>query len=279
MCLIVAGAACGGGDAGGQATGDPTAVSASKDASTLACMAGEKKNCTCDDDSVGRQTCANGKFGSCICSSPPQKPTTLATQDLCKAGYYKGGFEGTYKPGFAGAGIVPSGLEVMIAGMALNDIPALAFTLDEDDTGPAGEFHTYTVGGGCMVGSAQVFGVLDNPFVARISGSLDCGTGHFEGRLDGQYTLLNLDGVTYQFSGPLTAQFDLPSSLKDGVWMVAEPEAALGGAAGGGMGTWNADWASDYGPDGGADPCSVIPITDGGVPAASSPVSTIDAGT
>ncbi|MDB4973431.1 MAG: hypothetical protein JWN48_1772 [Myxococcaceae bacterium] len=289
-CLALLGSACGTDDTGATQTSDagrdgPDEV----DAAALMCTGTESKACSCASGQSGRKTCKNKKFGGCVCGVPTSdagKP--LSTQDLCKAGYYTGNFKGLYNPGFAGGGLVMSGFQVMIEGKALNaTVPALAFTLEEEESGPAGEFHTFTVGGGCMVGSANVFNVIDNPFVARITGSLDCSTGYFEGQLDGQYTLLNLSPVPSLFKGPLTAQFVLPQTLADGEWQVAEPNAALGGSMGGGQGTWGAEWSAESAPMMDSDPCAVImDSADGGgpefmIPDASVPGSSTrpDAGT
>ena len=175
-----------------------------------------------------------------------------------------GNFEGMYLPANASGGLVGSEFGVMVSGKPLNDIPALQLTLEEHVEG-AGEFHSISVSDGCMSGSAIVFGLLDNPFVARVSGSLDCATGYFDGWLDGQYTMFNISPTPTLFSGPFTAQFQLPQTLTDGIWDVSEGTSALtGGSSGGGKGSWTVDWTADHAPDASADPCAAIAPGDGG---------------
>ncbi|MDB4985415.1 MAG: hypothetical protein JWN04_593 [Myxococcaceae bacterium] len=267
-CLALSGSACGSNDTGGQSSDeDGGNVVDTGDASSLVCEGTSTAACTCSNKQSGRKTCKNSRWGGCVCGIPPSDAgIPRSTQDLCKAGYYTGGFTGTYFPGFAGGGVFPSGFSVMIEGKSLNDTPPLAFTLNENETGPAGEFHSFTVGNGCMTGNANAFGVVDNPFVARITGTLDCGTGYFTGQLDGQYQLLGIFPVPSLFSGPLTAQFYLPQNLKDGAWMVSEPASLSGPAMGGGMGSWNADWSADDAPVTATDPCAAVSmLIDGGV--------------
>ncbi|MET0285830.1 MAG: hypothetical protein ABW352_15220 [Polyangiales bacterium] len=237
----------------------------SREASTPECEGSQSRSCSCDSGRLGRKTCKSGAFGSCVCEAP-RSDAGAPRKSLCKAGYYMGNFVGMYLPAMSGGGLFPPELGVMVSGKALDDIPPLAFTLDQNEVG-AGEFTSFTVGNGCMTGSAVVFGFVDNPFVARITGSLDCGTGYFDGWLDGQYTLFNLSPVPTRFSGPFTAQFTLPQSLAEGEWDVSEGSSDLtGGSAGGGKGSWQADWESEQAPGVAMDPCADIQAGDAGAP-------------
>jgi len=220
---------------------------------------GQSRACSCANGEAGRKTCKDGAYtecANCVKTESNTKPTTSVPQ--CKAGYYTGAFTGKYKPGAFGFGIGMSLLEVDIMGEMSNGRPALAMTLEEDASNEGGEFYTVTVGNGCMTGVAKAVGT-NNPFVARLTGDLDCNTGNFVGTLEGKYTLLDLSGLEFKFKGPLTAKFDVPSSsLKDGAWSVQEPPALTGDPAGGGEGTWGAEFTSDKAPDSGVDPCAVL---------------------
>jgi hypothetical protein len=181
---------------------------------------------------------------------------------LCKAGYYTGQIEGSYRPGFASLGLTQSGFEVQFQGEALDGRPALSLTLQENSTGPVGEFSSFTVNGGCIQGVARS-GSTNNPFVAKLSGDLDCNTGAFVGVMEGEYTLVNVEGFDFHMKGPITAQFEpSPPKLSDGKWTLEEPPALDGKPAGGGTGTWNATWVADAPPDAGSvDPCANIVST------------------
>jgi hypothetical protein len=279
VCLALAGSACGSDEKDVTPSVEPSTDGDDddddkKDGAVAQCLGAETRACSCSSGSAkGKNACRSGKWSS-ICSGCPTMETGGGPSgNLCKGGYYKGNFSGTYNPGVFGFGIGPSQFQVMIDGKPLGEIPALAFTLTEESTS-VGEFQTFSVGGGCMTGSAQAFGFIDNPFVARITGSLDCATGFFDGQLDGQYNLINT-GAIFSFKGPLTAQFELPQQLTDGDWVVAEPDALLGGSQGGGMGTWAAEWDADDAPASDIDPCAAIPLGDGGVALTPTP----DAGT
>ena len=222
---------------------------------------GSTRACSCTNGGAGRKTCKNGAYGSCtscVSASDDAGPRPASSEPQCKAGYYTGEFTGKYKPGAFGLGIGESLLEVDIMGEMSNGRPALAMTLEENASNAGGEFYTFTVGNGCMTGVAKAVGT-NNPFVARLTGDLDCNTGQFVGTLEGRYTLLDLMGLEFKFKGPLTAKFDVPSSsLKEGAWTVDEPPALTGDRAGGGEGSWGAKFTSDMAPDSGVDPCAVL---------------------
>jgi hypothetical protein len=207
---------------------------------------GTQRACTCVGGKGSTQTCRSGAYDACKCDAP-------AGPQLCKAGFYSGEFSGKYKPGAFGLGIFPSPLEVDIIGVGANGYPALSFTLEETKEG-SGEFQSYRIKNGCMVGSANAYGT-NNPFIGRIDGELDCTTGIVTATISGQYNLLSL-GLMFQFTGPATGQFTLPASrLTDGVWSVQEPNALIGQPAGGGGGKWSAFWTDTAAPSG-EDPCT-----------------------
>jgi hypothetical protein len=226
---------------------------------------GSTRACTCASGAAGRKTCSRGTYGSCGSCLEKRADAGRSTGTVgavnCKAGYYVGEMQGEYMPGFSGFGITRGGFSVHFMAEELNGQPALSLTLFENDTGAAGEFFSYTVNGGCMQGMAKSMGT-DNPFVARLTGDLDCNTGAFVGVVEGNYTLLNLPGLEYQFKGPITAQFVIADAkLSDGQWSIAEPPALDGQPAGGGSGTWSATFASETAPDAGSDPCQGIVST------------------
>jgi hypothetical protein len=223
---------------------------------------GSTRACTCTSGAQGQKTCSSGTYGSCESCREKREDAgnTAGTSGgiKCKAGYYVGEMNGNYMPGFAGFGITSSPFAVPFMAEELNGQPPLSLTLLENSTGPAGEFFSYTVNGGCMQGMAKSMGT-DNPFVARLTGDLDCSSGAFVGVVEGHYTLLNLPGLEYQFKGPITAQFTgAEAKLADGMWSIAEPAALDGQPAGSGSGTWSASYVSDEAPDAGVDPCQGI---------------------
>jgi hypothetical protein len=217
---------------------------------------GKPRACTCSSGAVGTQACLEGKYQPCKCSSSggSGSGSTTPSQGLCKAGFYSGEFSGLYKPGAFGLGIIEGPIEFNIEGSGAGGYPALSFTLLESAEGDI-EFGTHTVKNGCMFGSAKVRDT-NTPFVARIDGGLDCKTGAFNGTIAGQYDLVGLHLLKYDFSGSATGQFQLAlASISDGLWNVAESNALLGQPAGGGGGTWSAVWESETAPAG-KDPCS-----------------------
>jgi len=283
----VAGLACGSDDPKAGTTEEPSTEDDDDNSSVKECSEeGEKQSCTCASGGAGKKTCKDGKYGSCascVTARPDAGNKPATGKPMCRAGYYSGGFTGKYKPGAFGFGIGTSLLEVDIAGAMSNGRPALDLTLEENFMGNGGEFTTFTVGNGCMTGVAMAVGT-NNPFVARLTGDLNCSTGEFIGTLEGKYTLLDLQGLEFTFKGPLIAQFDVDtSSLKDGEWTVSEPPALTGDPAGGGEGTWNATWDSDMAPARDVDPCADIVSTgsDGGTTTApdAGAATPLDAGT
>jgi hypothetical protein len=226
---------------------------------------GSTRACTCASGAAGRKTCSRGSYGTCENCLEKRGDAGSKTDTSggvkCKAGYYVGEMNGDYMPGFAGFGITQSPFAVPFMAEELNGQPPLSLTLLENASGPAGEFFSYTVNGGCMQGMAKSMGT-DNPFIARLTGDLDCNTGAFTGMVEGHYTLLSLAGLEYQFKGPITAQFVVADArLSDGKWSIAEPAALDGQPAGSGGGTWSATFVSEAAPDAGTDPCKDIVST------------------
>ncbi len=232
------------------------------------CKEGSRRDCRCDSSS-GQATCAGGSYGACECTADhetmqdagagaPRKPQPYAP--MCKPGYYTGGFTGMYSPGLVGLGILNAGIDVDVMGADDAGVPSLALTLEESSSG-AGEFVTYSVEGGCMSGLAEAGGT-QTPFVARLTGDLDCSTGKFNGQLNGYYTFVGVPGFDFQFTGPFIGQFSPATTALDGTWMIMEPPALDGEPAGGGQGTWHATLQSASAPDGGEDPCKDIPAAD-----------------
>lgn len=231
---------------------------------------GSMRSCSCGSGADGVKTCTSGRYGSCKCDEDERVEDDTDAVDAgrvprtpaCKAGYYVGEFSGSYRPGLFGFGVLGSGIPFDIAGGAMGARPALAFTLEENAIGPAGEFSTFTVGNGCMTGVAKAVGT-DNPFVAKLTGDLDCETGELVGELEGYYTLLNFPGANFKFRGPFKGKFDREQSrLRDGTWSVMEPPALNGDPAGGGDGTWSAIYEAAKAPAGADDPCRDI-VTSG----------------
>lgn len=224
---------------------------------------GQSKTCTCNSGGTGTKVCKNGKYSSCLCSGTKNDAgKNQPKPQQCKPGYYVGNFDGKYRPGIFGFGFLESGFEVDIAGGKSffdDSLAPLSFELSEEYKNPGSEFSTFTVGGGCMQGLATAVAITQSPFVARLTGNLDCETGMFEGRLEGYYTLIGIPGADFSFSGPLTAQFNLANeSLDDGAWSVEEPINASGKPAGGGNGTWNAMWNAEMAPKRDKNPCDDI---------------------
>lgn len=221
---------------------------------------GQTEACTCGGE-AGTRTCTGGTYGRCVCLEDEDDSAPRPSEPQCKAGYYVGNFSGKYRPGAFGFGIFPSGFEVDIAGGESffdNSLPPLAFSLTAEEFG-VGEFSSFTVGGGCMQGIATAVAITQSPFVAKLTGDLDCRTGEFTGVLEGYYTLIGIPGADFTFSGPLTAQFDLTeATLDDGAWSVEEPPALDGSPAGGGEGVWDAKWSAAKAPMRENDPCANI---------------------
>lgn len=292
LTLMVATSACGGNEptnasdedsASGEVGATDDDDSNSESAGSECSREGATTSCTCSGGDDGTRTCRKGKYSACVCSERDSGPRT-SNEPLCKAGYYTGSFKGKYRPGAFGFGLFPSGFEVDIEGGKSffdDSLPPLAFTLTEEASGPAGEFATFTVGGGCMQGLATAVLITQSPFVAKLTGNLDCATGEFVGELEGYYTLIGIPGADFTFRGPLTAKFDLQQvALDEGAWMVNEPASLSGEPQGGGNGTWDAKYTSPQAPKRDVDPCSkIISGGDGGVTmiGPGAPTSTSDA--
>jgi len=224
------------------------------------CTAGS--TCTClESGALGETTCSDEGVAACVCAP-------IFAMDGgggggggggCKAGYYTGNFSGTYHPAATGSFPVP------ISAKELNGVPGLAMTLTQDS---GGEFAS--VGNGCLIGNAEGFGT-DNPFIAILTGSVDCSSGEFKGEIVGYYNLVNISVFKPTFHGPLTGKFDADAKLNDGKWTVTEDEAGLGGF--GGDGTWTVSWTSENGPNELPEACkklldgtSGVMFPDGGAP-------------
>ncbi len=224
----------------------------------LECSDGPSRACSCAGGGEGTQYCNTsfGEYSDCDCGSS-------GNNGLCKAGYYTGEFRGEWRPGQFDLG---GGLTLVTADIEAKgtpEKPGLALTLEaKAETG--GEFPTYEVKNGCIVGTATAFGFDSHPFVAAMTGELDCETGKFEGVLDGKYYLFDTGELSvWYFGGPLTANFVVEGAkLDEGVWDMREkqtkPEEDPGA---GGEGTWGAAWKSNEGP---ALPQECVELISGG---------------
>lgn len=205
--------------------------------------------CTCLDGSAGSQFCypnadgSGASWGECGPCAPPI-PDGPLNEGPCEAGYYTGTFKGTYWPGIADFGF-GSFLPVEVEAIGTPGRPGLALTLEKEVTG-GGEFVSYKVGDGCIVGTANAFGGLagQHPFVGIVRGELDCETRVFTGTLRGYYRLFDSDAL-YQFEGPLTNLYETstPPALTDGKWNVKELQSTAANPPGG-EGTWDVTWQS-----------------------------------
>jgi hypothetical protein len=222
------------------------------------CDNGPKQDCQCDDGSDGTQYCNTtfGSYSECDCGGD-------GDNGLCKAGYYTGEFKGKWRPGQFDLGGGATLVTADISAMGTAEKPGLALTLEEKaETG--GEFPTYEVKNGCVVGTATAFGFDSHPFVAAMTGELDCKTGKFSGVLDGKYYLFNSGKLSeWFFMGPLTADFTPEGAeLDNGEWDMREKQAKPNEDPGaGGEGTWGAAWKSAEGP---ALPPECLELINGG---------------
>ncbi len=259
-------------------TDDDDAGTGKMDAGANSCTTeGKTASCTCASGRTGTHTCKNGAYGLCACGGASDAGAVF-TAPKCKAGYYTGNFMGSYRPGAFGLGLFGSNFQVDISGGKSffdDTLPPLAFTLSEE-YGGTGEFQTYKVGGGCLQGLATAVVITQSPFVARLTGDLNCKTGEFTGKLEGYYTLIGIPGADYSFSGPVSGSFNLDTAKGDGDWMVSEPNALDGTPQGGGEGVWNATWQQADTPMLAAyDPCWDVGPGGAHMPGAGAP----DAGT
>lgn len=220
------------------------------------CTAGASQSCDCGQGS-GTQECVAGAWEACVCDSPEPTPNPPPTgKAKCKPGYYTGWLKGKWRPGAfdlgGGATLVKASIETQDTAAG----PGLAITLEEQSEG-GGEFMTYTVSNGCATGMAESSGT-ENPFVARVTGSLDCETGEFKGNMEGQYDLLSL-GSPWYFTGdtgagadpvPFYAKFDPDAEkLTEGTFDLREKQAKLDEDPGaGGEGTWEVTWQAFESP-------------------------------
>jgi hypothetical protein len=233
------------------------------------CTTQTPPSCQCADaGGYGFQVCdpTTGNWGACNCNSYTNADADTNPDNApCKAGYYTGTFDGDYWPGIFDLGF---GSLAMVTIKAKGDAntPGLAMTLEKHVEGEGGEFVTYTVSDGCMIGTAEAAGT-DNPFVAVISGSLDCNTGTFTGTIRGYYDLFAISQLPFHFEGPISAHYmptDPNPTLGDGMWMVSETQAASEKSPPGGSGTWSVTYTSDQ--EGMlASQCAELLAADGGM--------------
>lgn len=233
---------------GGTGPMTDAALDAAADTGTPAqmCPSGPTQPCTCDGGTAGVMYCnaALGTYSECACS------TTPGIGQKCKAGYYTGTFEGDWRPGAFDLGGGLTLVTANIEAMGTADKPGLAITLDEKVV-EAGEFTYREVENGCVTGTATSAGFDSHPFVASISGKLDCATGEFDGVMDGYYHLFDLGELSvWEFSGPMLGTFNPDTaSIDQGTWDLREKQAKPNEDPGaGGEGTWNAAWQSDESP-------------------------------
>jgi hypothetical protein len=135
----------------------------------------------------------------------------------------------------------------------------LALTLKQKLVSEGGEFEPiYTVENGCVVGTATAVGGIDqHPFVALITGELDCETGIFTGSIDGYYDLFGGLGGQFFFSGPVSAAYADPPQLTNGMWKVSEKQSTAPNPPGG-SGGWFANWQSAEGPGATLPECEAL---------------------
>jgi hypothetical protein len=208
---------------------------ASQDAGDSAeCQEGQIQPCPCGAES-GYQTCSDGAFGACECPIEPLDAGPYEEPSTCAPGRYEGTFDGW--AGFLIASTPVSGID-------FSGMPALVLDLQEPPPGA----ELFVVGNGFMKGNAN--GTF--PFEANIQGQLDCSTQEFNGEVRGSVQLL-VDGIDNQFTGTMTAKYDVEQqAFVEGIWTV-QGTSADGGLDLGltGNGVWNALHAGSA-PDAGA---------------------------
>jgi len=182
------------------------------------------------------------------CNCYAQTDYVGSTAGDCRPGNYEGSFAGLYTSGFTFIGV-----PIPIASLNLvPPAPGLTFTLFGTE-GAGGEFKTLEIKNGVMQGLADnIF-----PIKGTISGTLDCGTKKFTGRLDGGYCVGPcLQANEAKFDGPVSGHYNGGVFTFDhGTWDLLEkghPKGPLGNAYGG-SGTWDAKWVSYANGAGAAD--------------------------
>lgn len=145
-------------------------------------------------------------------------------------------------------------MDTKIQPASLSNAPVLSLVLVASQDDPS----TLRVSAGCMSG-ALMAQPSNRPFVARLSGSLDCATGRLTGGLVGVYYVLNNTDLDYPFTGAISAQFEsAESSLQSGTWNAVEPADPNNYSSGMGQGSWTATWMSDSAPIASVDPCAAV---------------------
>lgn len=146
----------------------------------------------------------------------------------CKAGHYVGDFMGEYRSS------VVFGFPVMVSGEPGADgAPGLEFWLEK--TPGSGEI--FSVNGGKLRGTANG----EYPFTGDLTGTLDCATKKYVGRIENGVYLVG--GLMYTFEGDVTADYDkLQNLFIGGKWLLVEP--ATGNPFIGGELDWSAAWSA-----------------------------------
>ncbi len=195
------------------------------------CDDGDSQPCDCDDDK-GKQACYEGEWGACYCAPPPRE---VSTDGDCLPGTYTGDFSG-----LAGTP-VPF---VPVTGLSLAGGPPLVIHLSRSD---AQEFAL--VGDGTLSGSAN--GLFE--FEATISGTLDCNTKKFTGKLEGSAKDVFGVFIHQVFTGNMLADYDAQGhELVNGKWdlMSRDVNATDGGTSLAPSDvTGNGDWSGKMGLD------------------------------
>lgn len=219
---------------------------------------GDTMDCNCGGK-PGASKCLEDGWSKCECLPDREDPTPMGSR--CKAGYYTGSFTGMWRPGAFDLGGGFTLINVQIDAKMTEKGPGLALTLEAKEDLSGGEFPQLEVKNGCVVGTATAIGGLDShPFVATLTGELDCQTGDFSGTMDGVYSLFDSGELSqWYFTGdfgkdapkvPLTGHFySETEKIDDGTWDLREKQTKpeeLPGA--GGEGVWEAKWESDKGP-------------------------------
>ncbi len=215
------------------------------------CSDGAVQDCDCTRGD-GQQVCSAGTWEACECLDDSDDGSGDGDDSgfNCKAGYYVGTFKGDWKPGIGDFPPFGTLIDVTIEASDKPDKPGLALTLEEEAM-VGGEFPTYEVKNGCLVGTASSGEGQNHPFIGIITGSLSCETGAFEGHVDGYYelfgdTLGNLS--VWKFAGSMNGKFDVATtSIEMGMWDLREKQSTAPDGPGG-KAMWNAAWKSAEGP-------------------------------
>jgi hypothetical protein len=219
---------------------------------------GDVMDCNCGGMS-GSSICVDGEWSKCECDEPMEDTTPTGMR--CKAGYYTGSFHGMWRPGAFDLGSGITLINVDIDAKMTDKGPGLALTLEAKEDNSGGEFATFEVKNGCVTGTATAIGGIDShPFVATLTGELNCETGDFTGNMDGVYSLFDTGTLSqWYFTGdfgkdgpktPLTGHFySDKEAIEDGTWDLREKQTKVDELPGaGGEGVWNAKWTSEESP-------------------------------